>query len=106
MALQKHNSGRIEPVDVIRVGDLPNLPFGIDDPSLLLWAEREQRVLVTRDEHTMPVHLTSHLKAGHHAPGIFAIHRRSHFGQVVAFLVYAAYASSPTEWKDSIESIP
>jgi hypothetical protein len=51
-ALQKHNLAGIDPVDVVRVGDLPGIPFGINDPSLLLWAELEQRVLITRDENT------------------------------------------------------
>jgi hypothetical protein len=37
----------------------------------LLWAEREGRVLVTLDRHTMPGHLANHLRAGHNSPGSF-----------------------------------
>src|SRR5947207_2747401 len=70
-ALQKHNLAGIDPVDVVRVGDPPDIPLGVDDPSLLLWAEREQLVLVTRDENTMPIHLGNHLSAGRHSPGVF-----------------------------------
>ncbi len=105
-ALQKHNLAGIDPVDVVRVGDLAGIPFGIDDSSLLLWAEREQRIVITRDENTMAGHLADHLNAGHHSPGVFMVHRRSNFGQVVAFLVLAAYASKPGEWEDRIEYIP
>ncbi len=105
-ALQKHNSAGIDLVDTVRVGDLPGIPFGINDPSLLLWAEREQRVLITRDESTMPGHVADHLKTGHHSPGVFMVHRKSIFSQVVAFLVLAAYASKPGEWEDRIEYIP
>ena len=59
-ALQKHNLAGVDPVDVVRVGDPPGLPLGTADSSLLVWAEGEQRVLVTRDENTMPGHLADH----------------------------------------------
>jgi hypothetical protein len=105
-ALQKHNSLGIDAVDVIRVGDSLNFPLGIDDRSLLLAAERERRILITRDARSMPKHLAAHLRAGHHLPGIFLIRPKAVLSQVIGFLVYAASSSTPSEWKDSIEYIP
>ena len=45
-AIQKHNQVGIYPVDVIRVGDPSDLPLGASDPDILLWGERESRILL------------------------------------------------------------
>jgi len=45
--IQRHNARGIDPIDAQRVGDPADLPLGSEDPAILLWAEREQRILVT-----------------------------------------------------------
>jgi len=105
-AMRWHNSRGFYPVDVVRVGDPIDLPLGSPDPTILVWAEREERILVTHDPDTMPAHLANHLRAGHHSPGVFMIRPDSRVLQIVAFLVDAAYASDPSEWRDRIEFIP
>jgi len=105
-ALQWHNSSGVYPLDVVRVGDPADLPLGIGDPDLLLWAEREQRILVTQDADSMPMHLVDHLTAGQHSPGVFMIRRHSTLPQIVSFLCDAAYASEASEWQDRIQFIP
>jgi Domain of unknown function (DUF5615) len=98
-AIQSHNSAGVYPLDVVRVGDPIDLPLGTDDPTLLSWAEREQRILVTFDPDTMPLHLADHLAAGLHSSGVFMIRPRSALPQLVGFLRDAAYASEPAEWQ-------
>lgn len=105
-AIQWHNSSGVYPLDVVRVGDPADLPLGSDDPILLLWAEREQRVLVTNDPDTMPRHLADHLAAGRHSPGVFMLRPYSTLPQILSFLQDAAYASEPEEWQDRIVFIP
>jgi hypothetical protein len=105
-AIQWHNSSGVFPLDAVRVGDPADLPLGSEDPALLLWAERDQRILVTQDPDTMPVHLAEHLAAGHHSPGVFMIRRHSTLPQLVSFLQDAAYASELQEWQDRIQFIP
>ena len=105
-AIQTHNSRGIELLDVVHVGDPPDLPRGSDDPAILLWCEREGRLLVSEDKSTMPGHLASHLSAGHHHPGIFIPKPRSTLPQLVDFLAAAAYGSDPAEWQDRIAFIP
>ncbi len=105
-ALQRHNAGGFELLDAIRVGDAPDLPLGILDPAILLWTEREGRILISRDALTLDGHLADHLQAGNYCPGIFMVRRRCLLAQVVAFLVEAAYRSDAAHWENRIEHIP
>ena len=105
-ALQRHNAGGFELLDAIRVGDEPDLPLGILDPAILLWTEREGRILISRDASTLAGHLADHLRAGNHCPGIFMVRRRCVLPQVVSFLVEAAYRSDAANWENRIEYIP
>lgn len=106
IALQQHNAGGLYPVDVVRVGDPPDLPLGTIDPDLLLWAEREGRVLVTVDWKTMPGHLAAHLQNGHHSPGVLIPRPGLSLSQLVFELVLLAYASDPDELRDQVRFIP
>lgn len=101
-----HNRRGVYPVDVVRVGDPPDLPLGTEDPQLLLWAEQEGRVLVTIDRRTIVRHLETHLHAGRHSPGVFLIRRNTPFSRIAEFLVVAAHASDSHEWTDRVFFIP
>lgn len=105
-AIQRHNARGVDVLDVVRVGDPADLPLGSAAPALLLWAEQQGRLLISRDERTLPAHLATRLQAGHHSPGIFILRRRCSLPQVVAFLAQAAHHSDPAEWHDAIERIP
>jgi hypothetical protein len=105
-ALQRYNAGGCEQLDAIRVGDEPDLPLGILDAAILLWTEREGRILISRDVSTLAGHLASHLQAGNHCPGIFMVRRHCALPQVVSFLVEAAYRSNAADWENRIEYIP
>lgn len=105
-AVIRHNQAGIYPLDVMRVGDLLDLPLGSTDPDILLWCEREDRILVSFDKTTLAGHLNNHLQSGHHSPGIFLLRRASRLSQVVAHLALVAHASDAWEWQDRIEFIP
>jgi hypothetical protein len=105
-AIGQHNARGIYPLDAVRVGDPPDLPSGSTDPVILLWAEREGRILVTRDENTIPGHLASHLQAGRHSPGVFMLRPRCTIRQVLDALVLIASAGDPAYYRDRIEHIP
>ena len=105
-AVRSHNAKGIDPIDVVRVGDLPDLPRGMLDPDVLTWAEREDRILVSYDKSTMPAHLETHLWRGRHSPGVLLVRDSVPVPQVVAFLTILAYASDPWEWADRLDFIP
>lgn len=81
------------------------MPLGTSDPDLLLWAERHNRILVSRDRRLLGKHFTDHLMSGHKSPGIFQV-RDVALEQLVAFLVCASYASEAAEWEGRITFIP
>jgi hypothetical protein len=101
----RYNARGIDPIDVIRVGDSDDLPLGILDPDILLWCEANNRVLISHDRSTTPVHLEDHLASGHHCPGIMLV-RDVRLADVVAFLSAAAHASEASEWQDRYFYIP
>jgi hypothetical protein len=105
-AIRHHNTRGIHPLAAVRVGDPPDLPHGSTDPAILLWAEREGRILVTQDENTIPRHLAQHLQAGRHSPGVFMPRARCTIRQVLDALVLIAYAGDPAYYRDRIEYIP
>jgi hypothetical protein len=105
-AIQQHNTSSPHPLDAVRVGDPPDLPLGTFDPDILIWAEREVRVLVSRDQRSLPQHLAAHLRGGRHLPGIFIILKGATVPAILDFLVLAAYAGDPLVYQDRMEHIP
>jgi hypothetical protein len=105
-AVQGHNARGVHAIDVVRVGDLPDLPLGSKDPDILIWAEREGRVVVTRDRKTMATHLARHLQAGRISPAVLFVRRRSALPLIVGALVLYAYAGDQLALQNRIEYIP
>ena len=87
------------------MGDETDLPLGTKDREMLAWAERENRIVVSADRKTMAGHLAAHLSAGRHSPGVFIVLPGAKAENVVWFLMAAAYASEPHEWRDRVEFI-
>lgn len=83
-----------------------DLPLGISDSELLVWAEREDRILVTFDKATLASHLDDHQRTGHHSPGVLMLRRGTSLSEVVQYLVLIAYVSESWEWRDRITFIP
>src|SRR5262245_36674214 len=105
-ALQRHNALGANPIDVVRVGDPPDLPCGTPDPQVLLWAEQRGRVLVSFDVTTMPGHLAGHLAAGQRSPGVFLILPGHRVHELVDELVLRAHTSPDGFYADRIDFIP
>ena len=105
-AIVRHNRLGVYPFDVVRVGDPQDLPLGASDPEVLIWSEREDRILVSFDKTTLAAHLSAHLADGRHSPGVFLLRRGSRLSQVVSYLALVSHASEAWEWSDRIEFIP
>ena len=105
-AVIRHNQAGSYPLDVVRVGDVVELPLGSTDGEILQWCERENRILVSFDKTTLARHLANHLQSGHHSPGVFMLRHASRLSHVVDYLALVAHASEAWEWQDRIEFIP
>jgi hypothetical protein len=105
-AFQQHNAGGLDAVDSERVGDPPDLLLGSKDPDILLWCEREDRVLVTSDKKSIAGHLTAHLQQGRHSPGILVLRPGYTIGEWLLYLVLTAYTFDPAEVQDQVTFLP
>lgn len=105
-AIQRHNTQGGLLIDAVRVGDPSDLPLGSVDPSILLWAERENRILITEDVRTMPGHLSDHLRAGHQSPGVFVVSIGFSIGQLLSYLELIAHAGDPVDYENTMIYIP
>ena len=106
LAIIRHKAQGGLPIDATRVGDAPDLPLGSDDATILLWAEREGRILLSEDVHTMPGHLTRHLQSGLHSPGVFVISAGFSIKEIVTYLELVAHAGEASDYKDTIVYVP
>jgi hypothetical protein len=105
-AIQRHNALGENPIDVARVGDSENLPLRTDDTTILVWAERESRLVLTEDKRTLPKHLQNHLKSGGHSPGVLLLRSGHSWAEIVDYLVLVAYAGDPADYRDAVTFIP
>ena len=104
--IQRHNLSSDLQLDIVRVGDVADLPLGTLDGELLLWAEHENRILVTEDKRTMPRHLAEHLASGHHSPGVFVVRAGFSWGDVLDALVLVAHTGDPADYLDVVTFLP
>ena len=91
---------------VLRVGDEGAPARSTQDPEILKWCEQNNFILVTKDPNTIPKHLSDHLAAGHHVPGIIMINSGVPRGTILEDLILIAGASHEDEFRDQIIYIP
>jgi hypothetical protein len=106
LAILRHNTLGGLAIDAARVGDPPDLPLGSSDLAILAWAEREGRILVTEDVHTIPGFLARHLQSGHHSPGVFTVRGGYSIGLLVSHLELIAHAGDAMDYTDTIVYVP
>ncbi|RKU18653.1 hypothetical protein C6500_12640 [Candidatus Poribacteria bacterium] len=91
---------------VLVIGDEGTPAKGTSDPEILVWCEQNQFSLITNNRESMPQHLSDHIAAGHHVPGIFTINRKVSMGLIIDQLLLIAGASDEDEYMDAITYIP
>ncbi len=87
-----------------RVGDPAGPALDAPDPEILRWCESEGYVLVTNNRHSMPVHLTDHLRAGWHVPGIFIVNDKLTLAELIENLLEVAELSLEGEYLDQSDT--
>jgi hypothetical protein len=95
---------RFPDIDVVRVQDAGL--SGADDPTVLDWAARERRILLTHDVTTLVGHALGRLDAGQSMPGVFAVPSRAPLGAVIEDLALVIECSVSAEWEGHVIFLP
>ncbi len=96
-----------EPMMTIWLVGTPGAPQrGTLDPDILRWCEAHDFLLVTNKRKSMPVHLSDHLAAGGHVPGILELNPNMSIGETIDELWLIWGTSGTREYQDQIAYLP
>lgn len=92
-------------LDMVRAQDIPEIA-GKDDPTLLEWAAKEGRVLLTHDVRTLTGYAYARVKAGKPMPGVIEVSRTVSVGQLVEEILMWIETSQPDELEGQVVYVP
>ncbi|SRR6266545_2591 len=91
-------------LDIVRVQDVGLV--GQDDPTILEWAAKERRLLVTHDVSTMTRYAYERVAADTPMPGVIEVEMGAPIGVVIEDLLLLVAASDEGEWEGQIRYVP
>lgn len=91
-------------LSIIRIQDVSL--SGVDDSTVLQWAAREGRVLLTHDVTTITRYFYEHIQAGRPMPGVFEVSRAIPIGRAIEDILLLAECSLEGEWDGQINYLP
>lgn len=95
---------RLPDVDIVRVQDVGL--SGADDPTVLEWAAREGRVLLTHDVATVTYYAYERVTRGQAMPGVVEVSQQLAIGLVLDDIVLLAECSADGEYEGRIIYLP
>ena len=91
-------------LDLVRIQDIDM--SGVNDPDLLAWAAREQRVILTHDVTTLRQFAEDRIRAGLPMPGVFEVGEHLFIREAIEDLLLIAECSQEGEWEGQIRFLP
>jgi hypothetical protein len=91
-------------IDVIRAQDAGLK--GVDDATLLAWAAKQDRVLLTHDVSTLTAHAYHRVMKGEPMPGVFEVSRNVPMRTAVEDILLLTECSNPGEWEGQVRYLP
>ena len=91
-------------LDIVRVQDVGL--SGADDITVLAWAARNSRVLLTHDVSTVTAHAYDRVRAGDRMPGVFEVSRAVPILAAVEDILLISVCSHPDEWEERVRYLP
>lgn len=79
---------------------------GRSDREIIAWAASQERLLVTRDVHTMTAEHDAFVKAGQRSAGVVFIPHDVPIGRAIADLILICEASTPADWGNRTDFLP
>lgn len=95
---------RFPNLDLVRIQDVGL--SGADDPTVLAWAAREQRVLLTHDVTTLVGLALMRVTDGEPMTGVMAVASRAPVGTAIEDLALVAECSVDLEWDGRVLFLP
>jgi len=86
---------RLPDLDFVRIQDVGLAAQ--DDPIILEWCAREDRLLVTHDAKTVTKYARDRVERGERMPGVVEVAQAAPVGSVIADLALLAEAGEPGE---------
>ena len=90
--------------DIVRIQDVGL--SGAHDPTVLEWAAKENRVLLTHDVTTMTRYAYERTESGQHMPGVFEVNRNTPVGRAIEDILLLIEGSVEGEWNGQIRYLP
>jgi hypothetical protein len=91
-------------VDMIRVQDTEL--SGADDPTVLEWAVKEGRILLTHDLDTMTKYANERIEQGLPLAGVIFVRDTLPVAKVIGDLLAVLGASEASEWENRTDFLP
>lgn len=91
-------------LDMVRVQDVGL--SAADDCSVLEWAAREGRVLLTHDVSTLTQHAYDRVRAGEPLPGVFEVSSDLPVRRAIEDILLLAECSMDGEWEGQVRYLP
>lgn len=79
---------------------------GTDDPALLAWAAKHDRVLLTHDCATMSDHAYERVAISEPMPGVFLLNDRFPVGKAIEEILITIECSEQAEWNGRVVHLP
>ena len=90
-------------LDVVRIQDVGL--SGADDPAVLEWAARENRVLLTHDVTTITKFAYERVEAGKRMSGVIEVSRSVPLGAAIDDILLLAEISNDREWEGHLSTV-
>ena len=91
-------------LDIVRVQDAGL--SGADDPTVLDWAAKEGRVLLTHDISTITRYAYERTQSGKPMAGVFEVSRRVSIRVAIEDILLLAESSEEGEWEGQVQYLP
>ena len=79
---------------------------GVDDPTVLDWAARDDRVVLTHDVSTMSQSAYERAGRGQPMPGVFEMSEGIAIGRAIEDILLLAECSLEGEWEGQVRHLP
>jgi hypothetical protein len=90
--------------DIVRVQDTEI--YMADDPTVLEWAAKEGRIVLTHDIKTMPKYAYERVKEEKLMLGVIAVHDDAPIGEVIEDLLLSLEIDDPSEFVNQVVFLP